>query len=52
MKVRLVREWNWWPINRPQITRWWISRHDFGFVLGWGNGNSDNVWSLGIEVHR
>ncbi len=50
MKIRAFRVWNWWPINRP---RFYAERWDdkkVGIWVDWGNGNSDPVWTLGVEI--
>lgn len=44
----IERAFNASSINRPYIRRWWHGRDAWGFVLNWGNRNSDPVWSFGI----
>lgn len=36
-------------INLPRV-RWELRDPDGGFIcLDWGNGNSDPVWSIGVQ---
>ncbi|MCB0967723.1 MAG: hypothetical protein KDB37_12880, partial [Ilumatobacter sp.] len=43
-------EWNWSSINRPHVVWWERDLDTVGFGLSWGNGNSDPVWSIDLEV--
>lgn len=54
-RVRVWTEWNWSSINRPHVVWWERSYLDHGpdsvgFGLSWGNGYSDPVWSIDLEV--
>ncbi len=49
--MKFHSEWNWWPINRPHFHAYWLEHGHCGWHVSWGNGNSDPVWSLGVEFH-
>lgn len=54
-RVRVWREWNWDCINRPYVYADWIwnaadAPIGLCMALSWGNGNSDPVWSISVEV--
>lgn len=49
--MRVSREWNWWPINRPHLIAYWIDQSHAGLGVSWGNGNSDPVWLLCVEFY-
>ena len=46
--VRVVRSFDWSNRNRLRL-RWAFEGAWWFVVLEYGNGNSDPVWSLGIE---
>ncbi len=48
----LVRSFDWSNRNRLYLTREWLSWREWFFVVEFGNGNSDPVWSIGVEVRR
>lgn len=50
MKIRCFKSWNWWPINRPHFYAEWWGDKKLGIWIDWGNGNSDPVWTLGVEI--
>lgn len=49
--IEITGEINTWSAHRPGITAW---RHtdSIGIALWWGNGNSDPVWEIAIELRR
>lgn len=50
--MRLIRSFDWSSRNRTRI-RWANEGHGYWFiVLERGNGNSDPVWSIGLEGTR
>ena len=49
--MKIYREWNTRSINRPYLNCYWADRHRAGWHLEWGNGNSDPVWSIGVEFN-
>jgi hypothetical protein len=47
--MRLLRELNWDSRNRLRL-RWSFESRAFWYVsIEYGNGNSDPVWSIGVE---
>lgn len=50
MKVKPSARWAWWPIHRPYLVAWRNYRESWGLFLEWGDGNSDPVWSIGVEI--
>lgn len=59
---RLWRRKHWWrwgplfaqvnldSINLPRL-RWdWFEPHRGALLLEWGNGNSDPVWSVAVDI--
>lgn len=50
MNIRIFKAWRWRSVNRPRFNaeRWGGKR--FGIWVDWGNGSSDPVWTLGLEI--
>ena len=51
MEIRIHRSWRWWPINRPHLQADVIGPGRYYIGLSWGNGNSDPVWSIGLDIN-
>lgn len=48
--MKWYTDWNWWAVHRPHSMFYWVTDRRFGIEVSWGNGNSDPVWSIGVEI--
>lgn len=54
--LRAPKRWAAWlsvdlsNVNRPRFAYEWVADNQWYASMTWGNGNSDPVWSIGIEV--
>lgn len=47
---RFYGEINAGSINRPRLSCDWMDTRNYEIALSWGNGNSDPVWLLAVDL--